>query len=54
MGVEKCWNCGGRAVFLDQVSYEEYRIKDSDGIVQMYKCDKCKADIEYCIPYNDI
>lgn len=49
---KKCWNCGGSAVLLDQVSYEEYGITDKEGLVQMYKCNKCKAEIEYCIPDN--
>lgn len=43
-----CFHCGGRLVWQNDFSYEDYGY-EGEGIVQVLNCMDCGADVEYKI-----
>ena len=49
----KCFHCGGEVYWDSDLDYSDFEV-DGDGIVQIYHCCDCGADIYYCIPIEDV
>lgn len=48
----ECYHCGRRSVIWDCDYDAEDCGYDTEGIVQMFHCSECGAEIEYLIPLN--
>ena len=48
-----CFHCGGRLVWDNDFSYEDYDLWDYDGIVHVLHCMDCGAEVEYYVPLGE-
>lgn len=46
----ECYNCGQKTVYWSgDFDFEDYGL-DEDGIVHIFHCQNCGAEIEYYVP----
>lgn len=49
----QCFHCGNNSVMWDcDYDFEDFGY-EGEGIVQMLHCEKCNAEIEYRINFNE-